>query len=84
MNRPHLDIMKLCYENERKRVLDKARDLARELEHAAKAVARAAEEGDLNRIAWAVRAHDTELATRATVLHENLHMIEGLEREFAK
>lgn len=74
----HLDIMKVCYENERRRVIDKARELARELESSAKMIARAAEEGDLNRIAWLTRTHDVELATRTTVLHENLHMIAGL------
>jgi hypothetical protein len=42
-------------------------------------IAKAAEEGDLNRIAWLARTHDVELSTRATVLHENLHMIAGLD-----
>lgn len=80
----HLEIMKRCYENERQRVLDKARELARELESSAKAIVKAAEEGDLNRIAWIAKNHDVELATRSTVLHENLHMIAGLEKEFVK
>jgi len=75
----HLDIMKRCYENERKRVLDKAAELARELESSAKMIAKAVEGGDLNRIAWLTKNHDIELATRATVLHENLHLISGLD-----
>ena len=75
----HLDIMKVCYENERKRVIAKAICLARELENSAKIIAKAAEEGDLNRIAWLTRTHDVELSTRSTVLHENLHMIAGFD-----
>ena len=75
----HFEIMKTCYEAERKRVLAKAAELARELESSAKMIAKAAEEGDLNRIAWLTRTHDVELSTRTTVLHENLHMIAGLE-----
>ena len=82
MTRPtHLDIMKRCYENERQRVLAKATELARELESSAKMITKAVEEGDLNRIAWLVKHHDVELATRSTVLHENLHMIAGLEKD---
>jgi hypothetical protein len=77
----HFEIMKTCYENERQRVIAKAQELARELESAAKMIAKAAAEGDLNRIAWLTRSHDVELSTRATVLHENLHMIAGLEKE---
>lgn len=77
----HFEIMKTCYESERKRVLDKARELARELESSAKMIAKAVEEGDLNRIAWLTRTHDVELSTRTTVLHENLHMIAGLEAQ---
>lgn len=77
----HFEIMKTCYESERQRVLAKARELARELESSAKMIAKAAEEGDLNRIAWLTRSHDAELATRSTVLHENLHMIVGLEAQ---
>ena len=75
----HFDIMKTCYESERQRVVAKALELARELESSAKMIAKAAAEGDLNRIAWLTRTHDVELATRSTVLHENLHMIAGLE-----
>lgn len=74
----HLEIMKICYENERKRVLDKARELVRELESSAKMITRALEEGDLNRIAWLTRTYDVELSTRTTVLHENLHLIASL------
>lgn len=80
----HLDIVKRVYENERQRVVNKARQLALDLASAAKMVAKAAEEGDLNRIAWLTREHDAELATRATVLHENLQMIAGLDRQDAK
>lgn len=84
MSKPtHLDIMKLCYENEKTRLVAKARELARELESSAKMIAKAAEEGDLSRIAWLTRTLDTELSTRATVLHENLHMIDGLCRKDA-
>lgn len=77
----HLDIMKTCYASEKTRLVAKAHELARELESSAKMIAKAAEEGDLNRIAWIARNHDIELSTRATVLHENLHMIAGLEKE---
>jgi hypothetical protein len=76
--------MKTCYENERQRVVAKAQELARELESSAKMIAKAAEEGDLNRIAWLTRNHDIELSTRSTVLHENLHMIAGLEARGGK
>lgn len=75
----HLDIMKLCYENERQRLISKAQELARELASSAEMIAKAAVEGDLPRIAWLTRALDVELATRATVLHDNLRMLAGFD-----
>ena len=73
----HLAIVKLTYENERKRVIATASELALALEGVAKMIRKAVETEDLRRIAWLTRAHDETLATRAEVLADNLHLIAG-------
>lgn len=77
----HFEIMKTCYENERQRVLATAYERASNLEESARLLRVAYANGDLVRIAWLTKTLDVELSTRANVLHENLHMIAGLEAQ---
>jgi hypothetical protein len=77
----HLDIMKTCYENERKRMLALALERASNLEESARLLRVAAETSNLDQIARHTKFFDMELSTRVLALRDNLEMIAGLDAQ---
>ena len=77
----HFEIMKACYENERKRMLALALERASNLEESARLLRVAVETSNLDQIARHTKFFDVELSTRVLALRDNLEMIAGLEAQ---
>jgi hypothetical protein len=74
-----LKIIRDIFDRRRQKVLRDAETMAREMVKKAKQIEQAVAEGDLQKLVWLTRQYNQVLATELDSVHEDIHLLEGLE-----
>jgi hypothetical protein len=74
-----MDIVKMALDARKQNLLRLANDIARDLQVQAAAIEKAAQAGDVQRLAWLLKNHDARLAGIAETVYEESHLLAGLE-----